>query len=236
MSKVWFFGDSFAHPPYIKDLSEEKNNYWWGTKLCNKHNLTPRVMSEPGSTLTYTQEQLLRFKNLINKEDLVFIFYTTPYRIDFGKKAVSIISNGMTSTGKLIPSIDPAHEISDERLNKILNMYIALGLDLDKHLNQQYATVNYIQHVLVPDIIEKRKPKAILEFYSFRRTQLCHSNIIHPDESLLKILPEAMEWIKINCKKDDIDVKEIFSDPSHFGNPKVGDYNEKYLEYIESLL
>ena len=33
MSKVWFFGDSFAHPPYIKDLSEDKNNYWWGTKL-----------------------------------------------------------------------------------------------------------------------------------------------------------------------------------------------------------
>ena len=113
MSKVWFFGDSFAHPPYIKDLSEDKNNYWWGTKLCNKHNLTPRVMSEPGSTLTYTQEQLLRFKNLINEEDLVFIFYTTPYRIDFGKKVVSIISNGMTSTGKLMPSIDPAHEISD---------------------------------------------------------------------------------------------------------------------------
>ena len=47
-------------------------------------------------------------------------------------------------------------------------MYIALGLDLERHLNQQYATVNYIQHVLVPDIIEKRKPKAILEFYSFR--------------------------------------------------------------------
>ena len=236
MSKIWFFGDSFAHPPYIKDLSEDKNNYWWGTKLCQKHNLTPRVMSEPGSSLTYTHEQLLRFKNLINEGDLVFIFYTTPYRMDFGKKSVSIISNGMTPTGKLIPSIDPEHVVSDERLNKILNMYIALGLDLERHLNQQYATVNYIQHVLVPDILQKRKPKKILEFYSFRRTQLCHSNVVNPEESLLKFLPEAMEWIKDICAKDNVNVQEIFSDPSHFGNAKVGDYNEKYLEYIESLL
>ena len=65
----------------------------------------------------------------------------------------------MTSTGKLIPSLDPINEIADERLNKILNMYIALGLDLERHLTQQYATVNYIQHVLVPDLLEKRKPK-----------------------------------------------------------------------------
>ena len=236
MSKIWFFGDSFAHPPYIKDLSEDENSYWWGTKLCQKYDLVSRIMSEPGSSLTYTQEQLLRFKNLINEGDLVFIFYTTPYRMDFGRKSVSIISNGMNSIGKLMPTIDPEYEESDERLNKILNMYIALGLDLERHLNQQYAIVNYIQHVLVPDILQKRKPKKILEFYSFRRTQLCHSNIINPDESLLKFLPEAMEWIKVNCKKDNIDVKEIFSDPSHFGNPKVGDYNEKYLEYIESLL
>ncbi len=236
MSKIWFFGDSFAHPPDIKDLSNDKNSYWWGTKLCQKYNLTPRVMSEPGSSLTFTHEQLLRFKNLINEDDYVFIFYTTPYRMDFGKKSISILPNGMTSTGKLIPSLDPINEIADERLNKILNMYIALGLDLERHLNQQYATVNYIQHVLVPDLFEKRKPKKILEFYSFRRSQLCHSTVVHPDESLLKFLPEAMEWIKNICVEENADVQEIFSDPSHFGNPKVGDYNEKYLEYIESLL
>jgi len=39
MSKIWFFGDSFAHPPDIKDLSNDKNSYWWGTKLSQKYNI-----------------------------------------------------------------------------------------------------------------------------------------------------------------------------------------------------
>tara|TARA_B100000900_G_C20560172_1_gene708552 strand:+ start:432 stop:1142 length:711 start_codon:yes stop_codon:yes gene_type:complete len=236
MNKIWFFGDSFAHPPHIKDLKNEENSYWWGTKLCEKYNYVPRVMSEPGSSILYMQEQLLRFKNLILKDDIVFIFYSTPYRFDFGKNTVSLVSSGLTSTGKLMPTIDNNTLLGDERLQKILNMYVALGLDLDKHLIQQYSTVNYIQHVLVPEIKKLNNTSKIIEFYSFRKSQLCHSLLVKDNETTLKDLPEAMEWIKLKCKEKNLDVDEIFADPSHFGNPTVGNLNEEFLNYIESLL